>query len=109
MSVIYITEQGANIAKRGERIIVEKEGKELLEIECFKVDTLLLFGDRVQGSVFEVDLDSKLYNKMVARLERLIDPEEDSVRIYPVCSACLEKVYILGWGEVVKDEDVIVL
>ncbi len=45
MSVLYITEQGACVSKKGERIIVEKEGKELLEIECFKLDTLLLFGN----------------------------------------------------------------
>ena len=45
MSVLYVTEQGACVAKRGERIVVEKEGKELLEIECFKLDTLLLFGN----------------------------------------------------------------
>lgn len=44
MSVLYLTEQGACVAKRGERIVVEKEGKELLEIECFKLQALLLFG-----------------------------------------------------------------
>jgi CRISP-associated protein Cas1 len=44
MPVVYITEQGACICKKGERIIVEKEGKELLEIELFKVRSLLLFG-----------------------------------------------------------------
>lgn len=44
MSVLYLTEQGACVAKRGERVIVEKEGKEILEIECFKLGALLLFG-----------------------------------------------------------------
>lgn len=44
MSVLYLTEQGACVAKRGERLVVEKEGKELLEIECFKLQSLLLFG-----------------------------------------------------------------
>lgn len=44
MSVLYVTEQGACVAKRGDRIIVEKEGKEILEIECFKLRVLLLFG-----------------------------------------------------------------
>jgi len=42
---IYITEQGASIKKRSETIIVEKDDKQLLEIECFKVDSILVFGN----------------------------------------------------------------
>jgi len=42
---LYLTEQGCVIRKTGKRLIVEKEGQELLEIECFKLDTLFLFGN----------------------------------------------------------------
>ncbi|RMD60613.1 CRISPR-associated endonuclease Cas1, partial [Candidatus Parcubacteria bacterium] len=44
MATLYLTEQGAVVRKTGERLIVEKEGQELLEIECFKLDTILIFG-----------------------------------------------------------------
>ncbi|GIX48027.1 MAG: hypothetical protein KatS3mg131_2238 [Candidatus Tectimicrobiota bacterium] len=44
MATLYLTEQGAVVRKTGERLIVEKEGQELLEIECFKLDTILVFG-----------------------------------------------------------------
>ncbi len=67
------------------------------------------FGDRVQMSVFEVDIDSAQYQRMVTRLRPLIDSETDSVRIYPVCSACLEKVLIIGLGTLAGDPDVIVI
>ena len=45
MTNLYLTEQGATVMKTGKRLIVEKEGQELLEIECFKLDTLFLFGN----------------------------------------------------------------
>jgi CRISPR-associated protein Cas1 len=35
MANLYLTEQGAVLRKTGERLLVEKDDKELLEIECF--------------------------------------------------------------------------
>jgi len=72
-------------------------------------DCLEDFGDRVQLSVFEVDVDFSHYQKMVSRLEKLIDREHDGVRIYPLCSKCLGKVHIIGQGEVIRDPEVIVI
>lgn len=45
MANLYLTEQGAVLRKTGERLLVEKDDKELLEIECFKVDTIFVFGN----------------------------------------------------------------
>lgn len=67
------------------------------------------FGDRVQYSVFECNLDDVLKDKMTARIERVIDPAEDSVRIYTVCAACFKEIRIMGTGEVTRDEDVYIL
>jgi CRISPR-associated protein Cas2 len=72
-------------------------------------DCLEDYGDRVQLSVFEVDIDAARHKKMVSRLEKLIDKAQDGVRIYPLCSTCLGKVRIIGQGEVLKDRDVIVI
>lgn len=72
-------------------------------------DCLEDYGDRVQLSVFETDIDAGQYQKMVSRLEKLVDKKNDSVRIYPVCSSCLEKAKIIGLGEFLKDREVIVL
>jgi len=40
------------------------------------------FGQRVQYSVFEVEVDPAQWTKLRAGLERLIDPEHDSLRYY---------------------------
>ncbi|MCS6927553.1 MAG: CRISPR-associated endonuclease Cas1 [Candidatus Binatia bacterium] len=45
MANLYLTEQGAVVRKTGNRLIVEKDGVELLEVECFKLDTIFLFGN----------------------------------------------------------------
>lgn len=40
------------------------------------------FGQRVQFSVFEIQVDPAQWAKLKARLENLIDAEEDSLRYY---------------------------
>src|SRR4029450_10739266 len=45
MANLYLTEQGAVLRKTGQRLLVEKDDKELLEIECFNVDTISVFGN----------------------------------------------------------------
>jgi CRISPR-associated protein Cas1 len=45
MANLYLIEQGAVVRKAGDRLIVEKDDVELLEIECFKLDTIFLFGN----------------------------------------------------------------
>src|SRR4051812_22116971 len=54
------------------------------------------YGGRVQYSVFEAVLDRPLFDKMVADLKGLIDPNQDRVTIYPICAACLRKAVFLG-------------
>jgi len=45
MAVLYVVEQGAKIRKTGHRIVVEKDDKELLEVEAMRLDTILVFGN----------------------------------------------------------------
>lgn len=45
MSNIYLTEQCAKIKKSYRRLIVEKDGKILLDIPEFKVDKIFIFGN----------------------------------------------------------------
>ena len=40
------------------------------------------FGQRVQFSVFEIEVDPAQWTALRARLEGLIDPEQDSLRYY---------------------------
>jgi CRISPR-associated protein Cas2 len=72
-----------------------------------KVATLLEgVGDRVQGSVFEADLDATLFETVKERLDTKIDHETDSVSFYRLCSTCAKRTYYSGgivgtplWGE----------
>lgn len=48
-----------------------------------RVSTLLKnFGDRVQRSVFECLLEPPQIERLAAGVAKLIEPEEDSVRVY---------------------------
>jgi len=56
---------------------------------------LLDFGDRIQHSVFEADLEPEDVERILARAETLIEAT-DSVRIYPLCAECADKARALG-------------
>ena len=54
------------------------------------------FGDRVQYSVFEVDLNSYDFRRLLKKLRIYINPDTDSLRIYPLCAECLADVVSIG-------------
>lgn len=45
MSFLYITEQGAVLRKCGQRYVIEKAGTTILDIQDFKLDAILIFGN----------------------------------------------------------------
>ena len=53
-------------------------------------------GQRVQGSVFECILTEGEHQLMVARLCRIIDPSEDSLRIYRIREPHESSVEVFG-------------
>jgi len=59
------------------------------------------YGDRVQYSVFELVLDGpKRLCDLRRRLARVLDAEQDSVRIYYLCTGCRSRTSIVGLGAV---------
>ena len=56
------------------------------------------YGVRVQKSIFEVTVDSGIFEEMKARVEDVIVPEEDGVKYFPLCGRCAEMVEIIGQG-----------
>ncbi|MCC6975937.1 MAG: CRISPR-associated endonuclease Cas2 [Anaerolineae bacterium] len=54
------------------------------------------FGEWTQFSLFECFLDATELVRLRARLESILDPNEDSVRIYPLCSICKGAVETIG-------------
>lgn len=59
-------------------------------------------GDRVQRSVFEAYLTDKELAALVKRMEKLLDKEADSLRVYTLCSACRQKISMVGTGSVTE-------
>ena len=53
------------------------------------------YGIRVQYSVFETDADEKVVEHIKKRLSKIIDPDEDTVLILPLCESdyCKQEQY----------------
>lgn len=58
--------------------------------------TLCGFGKWTQYSLFECHLTDKELVTLQGKLERLLEPEEDSVRFYYICAACMAKAETVG-------------
>jgi CRISPR-associated protein Cas2 len=54
------------------------------------------FGEWTQYSLFECHLSEKELLLLRGKLEKLLEPDEDSLRLYPLCGACVEKVETMG-------------
>ncbi len=58
--------------------------------------TLCGFGQWTQYSLFECYLTEKELVALQGKLDKLLKPEEDSVRFYPLCAFCASKVATIG-------------
>ncbi|HOK01245.1 MAG TPA: CRISPR-associated endonuclease Cas2 [Spirochaetota bacterium] len=67
------------------------------------------YGERQQYSLFECDLSERKLQELERRIKKIVDKNEDSVRIYKVCSKCMEKIIIIGNGVVFREPDVIII
>jgi len=67
------------------------------------------FGDRVQWSVFECLMDSGLLPSLLKRLEQVVEPKEDTVRVYFLCGRCEMETVILGRGELLEEPEVYIV
>ena len=53
-------------------------------------------GHWTQYSLFECYLDDKELLTLRAKLDKVLNEEEDSVRFYPLCAGCAAKVETIG-------------
>jgi len=58
--------------------------------------TLCGFGQWTQYSLFECHLTAKELVALYGKLEKLLKPEEDSMRFYHICRACVARVKTIG-------------
>ena len=45
MANLYLTEQGAVLCKTGDRLLVKKDDEIILDVQCHKIETVLIFGN----------------------------------------------------------------
>ncbi|KAB8146093.1 CRISPR-associated endonuclease Cas2 [Chloroflexia bacterium SDU3-3] len=61
------------------------------------------FGQRVQWSVFECDLDQREYGLLAKKLKKVVrEKEGDNLRIYRLCATCAQQTAIIGSGPAVE-------
>lgn len=65
------------------------------------------YGFRVQKSAFEAMISEKLYRNLLAEIPRMIQKNEDSVRVYKIIGS--GEVSLFGTNVSVKNEEVIIL
>ncbi len=65
-------------------------------LKVFRILSELGFNS--QKSVFECELQSDEILRLVSRLTSYIDPESDSLLVYPLCRRCAGGVAVLGQG-----------
>jgi CRISPR-associated protein Cas2 len=63
------------------------------------------YGQWMQFSVFECNLTDTEFARLRSRLNKLIRPEQDSIRFYFLCACCQNKVERIG-GEEVRDDSI---
>ena len=72
-------------------------------------NTLKNYGTRVQYSVFECLLELDYLNSLTDELRRIIEKNEDTVRIYRLCRSCVERIKVYGKGGITEDKDVFIV
>jgi len=70
------------------------------------------FGDRVQGSVFELAVDRELLERCIDMVAEEIAPDEDRISFYRLCAACERERLYLGrtdGTDAIGEEDVFIV
>ena len=67
------------------------------------------YGQRVQNSVFEVDVDYGTFLKLKDRLMKIIDEEQDSLRVYYLGNNWKRRVEHIGAKETYDPEGSLIL
>ena len=63
------------------------------------------YGQRVQYSVFEMELPPALIQKLRQEMTPFCLPDTDQLRIYTLCKQCLKKTEVIGKQPLCLDPD----
>ncbi|MCD8095591.1 MAG: CRISPR-associated endonuclease Cas2 [Ruminococcus sp.] len=85
---------------------IDKQGKARLRKIAKECQN---YGQRVQNSVFELDLDYGTFMKVKDRLLKIIDPEQDSLRIYYLGNNWKKRIEHFGIKETYDPEGILIV
>jgi len=86
MANLYITEQGSILRKTGDRLIVQKEEKIILDVQCNKIDAVLIFGNvqfttQAVHELFEHNIELALLTRTGRLIGQLTPPMPKNVEL----------------------------
>lgn len=67
------------------------------------------YGVRVQNSVFELSVDSAQLTMIKGKLSKIIDKENDSIRLYMMGKKGAEKIELIGKNTTINQEGTLIL
>jgi CRISPR-associated protein Cas2 len=67
------------------------------------------FGVHTQFSVFECELDDGELTDMLTAIYKIIEPKEDTVKVYRLCRDCVRAVRVIGLGRVAVEPDCVII
>jgi len=84
MANLYLTEQGSVLKKTGDRLIVQKDGETLLDVQCSKIEAVLIFGNvqfttQAVCELFEHGIEMALLTKSGRLIGQLTSPATKNI------------------------------
>lgn len=86
MANLYLTEQNSVLRKSGDRLIVQKDNEILLEVQCHKIDAVLIFGNvqfttQVVHELFEHGIEMAILTRTGKLIGQITSPTTKNIAL----------------------------
>jgi CRISPR-associated protein Cas1 len=86
MANLYLTEQGSILRKTGDRLIVQKDDEILLDVQCSKIDSVLIFGNvqfttQAIHELFEHGIEMALLSRTGRLVGQITSPSTKNIEL----------------------------
>lgn len=86
MANLYLTEQGSILRKTGDRLIVQKDNEVLLDVQCSKINAVLIFGNvqfttQAVHELFEHGIELALLTRTGRLIGQLTSPSTKNIEL----------------------------
>lgn len=84
MANLYVTEQNSVLRKTGDRLIVQKENQTLLDVQCHKIEAVLIFGNvqfttQVVHELFEHGIEMAILTRTGRLIGQITSPSPKNI------------------------------